>query len=217
MESKEINSERIWNIPPYASPPTHTQGWEVHPHSIIHINCNKRKDKKPGVFKINASIFNPLNMFAHTLAHPLLIHKTQAARFVERNLYTPPEKMCSQKWLLQPKEREAASYQFDCHSGLWQIPSLPLSSLSLSLSFGLFFFPKQSKSIRNISPWTLATNTTNPKTKKFQGLNNTPAKTTGQRNEKLPDDWKLGTPTQELTMSSLASPPDVMAQNRNTV
>jgi len=74
-------------------------------------------------------------MFTHTLAHPLPIHQTQAARFAERSLYTPPGKMCSRKLLLQPKEREAASYRLACHSALWQILFIPLSSLSPNLSF----------------------------------------------------------------------------------
>lgn len=52
---------------------------------FIHINCINRKDEKPGVFRIDAYRFSIQWLCSHlTLAHPLSLHKTQAARFLLR-------------------------------------------------------------------------------------------------------------------------------------
>lgn len=107
MESKEINWERTWNIP-YIQPSWHTHKAEKYTHTPLFISTVSRdlktKTKNPGVFR-TMYLFSIHWTFTHTLAHPLPIHQTQAARFAERSLYTPPGKMCSQKLLLQPKER----------------------------------------------------------------------------------------------------------------
>ena len=61
--------------PPVCKRPPPTYSREVHQHSIIHINCIKRKDKKSGVFRKDAHIFNPLNMF--TIHLPILYPSTK--------------------------------------------------------------------------------------------------------------------------------------------
>lgn len=172
MGCKEINWGRTGNIPPpprCKTPPLHRHTTSTHTSTVgkyTHTPLSvptAPKDKNPRSSGYTR-IYFPTTEYVHTYTcTSFMLHKTQA-RFPERSLQTPPWKTCSQKWLLQPKEREAAGYRFDCHSGLWQIPSFPSSPWLLSLAY---CFP-QSPDIKEFFSWTLSTNTLNPFCKSFK-------------------------------------------------
>lgn len=93
--SQETNWERTWQSPHFLQVPQHIRGGEVHPHSIMHAHCIKRKGwvsffSSSTFFRIDIYFCGIQSMFAHTL--PVLHPSIKLEVHLLRSSKKAPEK-----------------------------------------------------------------------------------------------------------------------------
>lgn len=174
---------------PLTTPTTHTRLRSI-PTLHFSYKLSKEKVKKYEVFSIDTYIYNSLNMFTHTLVHPLFFTELRLDLLKEASKHLLRKCVLKNDCFSQKREKQQVTdlTAILVYSSLPPFPLLSVSQLTCSP-----FFPKQSKERYNqFLSWTLPTNTVTTKLKKKLVIklsrNNTQSKTTGQGNEKLPDD-----------------------------
>lgn len=173
--------------PMYKTPHIYTHTYiQLRSTPTLHYSCQlRRRIKIYGLQDRHIYIFKPLNISIHTLAYPLPSTKLKLHVLREASKYLLRKCAHKNDCFSQRRGKQqvtGVTAILVCDRFLPSSPRLPIY---------LYFFPPNiSQGIKKFLSWTSPTNALDPFFFfKFQWFNNTQDnKTTGQRNEKLPDD-----------------------------